>query len=155
MWDWILISFAIAHVPVYTAISNYEGEVGVLNDYGAECVKISFLLKGRYGSLNVCKLQSSLRECKQVYVEDWVWFGSIPYRWAMWSDRGPEAWRYRLYFSTLLSVISVGRDWSVHSVLKFNAIKENLRIMSDMESICWTVLLRNVLVLHSEWFQSC
>jgi len=60
----------------------------------------------------------------------------------MWSDRGPEAWRYRLYFSKFLLVISVGRDWSVHSVLEFNAIKENLRIISEIERVFWTVLFR-------------
>ena len=47
---------------------------------------------------------------------------------AMWSDGGPEAWRCRLYFSMLLLVISVGRDWSVHSILEFSAMKRNLRI---------------------------
>jgi len=39
-----------------------------------------------------------------------------------------------------LSVISVGRDWSVHSVLKFCAMKKNLRIISDIERVFWTVL---------------
>jgi len=34
----------------------------------------------------------------------------------------------------------VGRFWSVHSVLEFNAIKKNLRIMSDIEKVFWTVL---------------
>jgi len=38
-----------------------------------------------------------------------------------------------------LLTISVGRFWSVHSVLEFNAIKKNLRIMSD---IFWTVQFR-------------
>ena len=32
-----------------------------------------------------------------------------------------------------LLTISVGRFWSVQSVLEFNAIKKNLRIMSDIE----------------------
>ena len=41
-----------------------------------------------------------------------------------------------------LLTISVGRFWSVHSVLEFNAIKKNLRIMSDIERVFWTVLLR-------------
>jgi len=31
-----------------------------------------------------------------------------------------------------LLIISVGRDWSVHSILKFSAIKKNLRIISDI-----------------------
>ena len=41
-----------------------------------------------------------------------------------------------------LLAISVGRVWSVHSALEFSAIKKNLRIMSDIERIFWTVLLR-------------
>ena len=41
-----------------------------------------------------------------------------------------------------LLTISVGRFLSVHSVLEFNAIKKNLRIMSDIERVFWTVLLR-------------
>ena len=36
----------------------------------------------------------------------------------------------------------MGRFWSVHSVLEFNAIKKNLRIMSDIERVFWTDLLR-------------
>ena len=44
--------------------------------------------------------------------------------------------------STFLLAISVGRVWSVHSVLGFSAIKKNLRIMSDVERVFWTVLLR-------------
>ena len=34
------------------------------------------------------------------------------------------------------------RFWSVQSVLEFNAIKKNLRIMSDIERVFWTVLFR-------------
>ena len=41
-----------------------------------------------------------------------------------------------------LLMISVGRFWSVQSVLEFNAMKKNLRIMSDMEKVFWTVLFR-------------
>ena len=41
-----------------------------------------------------------------------------------------------------LLTISVGRIWSVQSVLEFNAIKKNLRIMSDIERVFWTVLFR-------------
>jgi len=44
--------------------------------------------------------------------------------------------------SLFLLVISVGRVWSVHSVLEFSAIKKNLRIISDIERVFWTVLLR-------------
>jgi len=35
----------------------------------------------------------------------------------------------------LLLTISVGRLWSVPSVLEFIAIKKNLRIMSDIERV--------------------
>jgi len=62
-----------------------------------------------------------------------------PYRCATWSYEGPVAWRYRLYYCMLLLMISVGGDWSVHSTLEFSAIKQNLRIISDMESVFWTV----------------
>ena len=41
-----------------------------------------------------------------------------------------------------LLTISVGRIWSVRLVLKFSAIKKNLRIMSDIENAFWTVLFR-------------
>ena len=43
-----------------------------------------------------------------------------------------------------LLTISVGRFWSVQSVLEFNAIKKNLRIIpiSDIERVFWTVLFR-------------
>ena len=51
-------------------------------------------------------------------------------------------WRCRLNLSMFLLTISVGRFWSVQSVLQFNAIKKNLRIMSDIERIFWTVLFR-------------
>ena len=42
-------------------------------------------------------------------------------------------WRCRLNLSMFLLTISIGRFWSVQSVLEFNAIKKNLRIMSDIE----------------------
>ena len=41
-----------------------------------------------------------------------------------------------------LLTISVGRFWGVQSVLEFNAIKKNLRIMSDIERVFWNVLFR-------------
>ena len=41
-----------------------------------------------------------------------------------------------------LLTISVGRFWIVQSVLEFNAIKKNLRIMSVIERVLWTVLFR-------------
>jgi len=60
----------------------------------------------------------------------------------MRSDRVLGGWRCRLNLSIFLLTISVGRFWSVHSVLEFKAIKKNLRIMSDIERVLWTVLLR-------------
>jgi len=42
----------------------------------------------------------------------------------------------------LLFVLSFGRVWSVHSMLEFSVMKENLRIMSDMERFFWTVWFR-------------
>ena len=62
----------------------------------------------------------------------------------MYSEHVLDGWRCRLNLSIFLLTISVGRFqvWSVHSVLEFRAIKKNLRIMSDMEKVFWTVLLR-------------
>jgi len=42
----------------------------------------------------------------------------------------------------LLFVLSFGRVWSVHSMLELSVMKENLRIMSDMERFFWTVWFR-------------
>jgi len=47
-----------------------------------------------------------------------------------------------LNLSMFLLTISVGRIWSVQSDLELSAVKTNLRIMSDIERIFWTVLLR-------------
>jgi len=62
----------------------------------------------------------------------------------MWSDHVLDGWRCRLNLSMFLLVIFVGRDWSVHSVLEFSAtrMKKNLRIISDIERVFWTVLFR-------------
>ena len=60
----------------------------------------------------------------------------------MWSDHFFGGWRCRLNLFIFLLTISVGRFWSVHSVLEFQTIKKNLRIMSDIERVFWTVLLR-------------
>ena len=62
----------------------------------------------------------------------------------MCSYGGPVAWRYRLYFCMLVMVISVVRDWSVQSILEFNAMEKNLRIISDIEKVFWTVRFRMV-----------
>ena len=51
-------------------------------------------------------------------------------------------WRCRLNRSMFLLRISVGRFWSVQSFLEFNAITKNLRIMSDIKRVFWTVLFR-------------
>ena len=58
----------------------------------------------------------------------------------------------------ILLTISVGKIWSVQSVLEFTAIKKNLRIMSDIErvfldrSISYGV--SRIFVLYSERLQS-
>ena len=44
-------------------------------------------------------------------------------------------WRCRLNLSMFLLTISVGRFWSVHSVLELSAMKKNLRIISDIERV--------------------
>jgi len=44
-------------------------------------------------------------------------------------------WRCRLNLSMFLLTISVGRFWSVQSVLELSAMKKNLRIMSDIERV--------------------
>ena len=41
-----------------------------------------------------------------------------------------------------LLAISVGRVWSVHSVLELSTIKKNLMIMSEIERVFGTFLLR-------------
>jgi len=64
-------------------------------------------------------------------------FGSV---WRSGHNLG--SWSCRLNLSMFLLTISVGRFWSVQSVLEFNAIKKNLRIMSDIERVFWTVLFR-------------
>jgi len=60
----------------------------------------------------------------------------------MRSGHGLGGWRCRLNLSMFLLTNSVGRIWSVKSVLEFSAIKENLRIMSDIERVLWTILFR-------------
>jgi len=60
----------------------------------------------------------------------------------MRSGHGLGGWRCRLNFSMFLLTISVGRIWIVKSVLEFSAIKKNLRIMSDIERVLWTVVFR-------------
>jgi len=72
--------------------------------------------------------------------EDEYSVDALPYRGATWSYGGLVAWRYRLNFSMLLLVISVGRVWSVHSILEFIALLKNLRIMSEMERVFGTLL---------------
>ena len=51
-------------------------------------------------------------------------------------------WRCRLNVFMFLLTISVGRFSSAQSVLEFNAIKKNLKNMSDIERVFWTVLFR-------------
>ena len=59
-----------------------------------------------------------------------------------WSSHILGGWRWSLNLSMFLLTISMGRFWSVQSVLEFNAIKKTLRIMSDIERVFWTVLYR-------------
>ena len=58
------------------------------------------------------------------------------------SGHNRGGWRFRLNLSIFLLTISIGRFWSVQSVLELNAIKKNLRIMSDIKRGFWTVLFR-------------
>ena len=51
----------------------------------------------------------------------------------IWSKNG--GCRCRLNLSMFLLTISVGEFWSVQSVLEFSAIKQNLRIISDIERV--------------------
>jgi len=60
----------------------------------------------------------------------------------MRSGQGLGGWRCKLNISMFLLTNSVGRIWSVKSVLEFSAIKKNLRIKSDIERVLWTVLFR-------------
>jgi len=60
----------------------------------------------------------------------------------MRSGHNLGGWRCRLNLSMFFLTISLGRFWSVQSVLEFSAMKENLRIMSEIERIFWTVLFR-------------
>ena len=55
------------------------------------------------------------------------------------SSHNLGGWRFRLNLSMFSLTISVGRFCSVQSVLEFNAMKKNLRIMSDIERVFWTV----------------
>ena len=48
---------------------------------------------------------------------------------------GGPSWRCRLNLSMFLLIISVGRFWSVQSVLELSAMKKNLRIISDIERV--------------------
>jgi len=58
------------------------------------------------------------------------------------SGHNLSGWRCRLNRSMFLLTISVGRFWSVQFVLEFNAKEKNLRIMSDINRVFWTVLFR-------------
>ena len=53
----------------------------------------------------------------------------------MRSGHNLGGWRCRSDLSIFLLTISVGSFWIVHSVLKFSAMKENLRIVSDIERV--------------------
>ena len=62
-------------------------------------------------------------------LDAWV-FGSV-----ILSDHDLGGWRCRLNLSMFLLTISVGRFWSVQSVLELSAMKKNLSIMSDIERV--------------------
>ena len=61
---------------------------------------------------------------------------------AVRSGHNLGGWRCRLNLSMFLLTISAGRIWSVQSDFELTAMKKNLRIMSDIERVFWTVLLR-------------
>jgi len=66
--------------------------------------------------------------------------GPISFGSTMRSSHNLGGQSNRLNLSMFLLTISVGRFWSVQSVLEFNAINQNLRIMSNMEKVFWTAL---------------
>ena len=70
------------------------------------------------------------------------WTVPLVFGSTIWSGHSLGGWRCRLNLSMFLLTISVGRFWGVQSVLEFNAIKKNLRIVSDIERVFWTVLFR-------------
>ena len=53
----------------------------------------------------------------------------------MRSGHNLGGWRYKLNLSMFLLTISVGRFWSVQSVLEFSAIKKNLKITSNIKRV--------------------
>ena len=77
--------------------------------YSCECTCVSHQINLGKESLNGVKVNQGMGT-----------IGRSSLSCAMWSYGGPVAWRYRLYFSLLFLVISVGRDWSVHSILEFS-----------------------------------
>jgi len=76
-------------------------------------------------------------------VEDCVRL-AVPFSFGstMRSGHNLGGWMCRLNLSMFLLTISAGSFWSVHSVLEFNVIKKNLRIMSNIERVFCTVLFR-------------
>jgi len=63
------------------------------------------------------------------------------------SSHNLGSWRCRLNLSRFLLTIYVGGFWSVQSVLEFNVIKENLRIMSDIERVSWYMVFKSAMGL--------
>ena len=74
--------------------------------------------------------------CEIVFVGCSSTFGST-----VRSGHNLGGWRCKFNLSMFLLTFSVGKFWSVQSVWEFNAIKENLRIMSDIERVFWTKLV--------------
>ena len=93
------------------------------------CVDCKYVLRPSLRCIDVCEI------CVRWLIL--FLFGST-----VRSGHNLGGWRCRLNLSMFLLTISVGRFWSVQSVLEFNAIKKNLRIMPDMERVFWTVIFR-------------
>jgi len=93
------------------------------------CIYCKYVLRPSLGYVDVCERYDRLAAPLS--------FGST-----MRSGHTLGIWRCRLNLSMFLLTISVVKFWSVQFVLEFNAIKKNLRIMSDMERVFWTVLFR-------------
>jgi len=94
------------------------------------CIYCKYVLRPSLRCIDVCEIVS---------------VGCFSYFWpTVRSGYNLGGWRCRLNLSMFLLTISVGRFWSVQSVLEFNAIKKNLtrRIMSDIERVFRTVLFR-------------
>jgi len=80
--------------------------------------------------------------CINVLGRMWLLAIALSFPQFLWPSYGLGGWRCRLNLSMFLLTISVGRIRSVLSDFKLSAIKKNLRNMSDIQRVFWTVLLR-------------